>query len=104
MNRKSPADQGARARIRTELNRSMLVEAGAGSGKTHEMATRMAAGIASGVYEIEHMAPGFTELDEAEEMRVRRQSWRDYRAQAKAAGDPNVLALDDAGIQAKHLE
>ena len=35
---------------------------------------------------------------------VRRQSWRDYRAQAKAAGDPNLLALLDAGIEPKHLE
>ncbi len=174
MNRKSPADQAARDRIRTELTRSMLVEAGAGSGKTHEMATRMAAGIASGVYEIEHMAavtftrkaaaemrgrfqlaleqelagtdddparearlhealgrierffagtihafcarllrerpvearvsPDFGELDDADEMMVRRQSWRDYRAQAKAAGDPNLLALLDAGIEPKQLE
>ena len=171
---KVPADQSARDRIRTELTRSMLVEAGAGSGKTHEMATRMAAGIASGAYEIEHMAavtftrkaaaemrgrfqlalehelaatkddsaretrlrdalgkierffagtihafcarllrerpvearvaPGFTELDDAEEMMVRRQSWRDYRAQAKAAGNADLLALLDAGIEPKHLE
>jgi ATP-dependent helicase/nuclease subunit A len=168
-----PTDEAARTRIRTELDRSMLVEAGAGSGKTHEMATRMAAGIAAGTYQIEHMAavtftrkaaaelrgrfqlaleaelakavdgsrqdrlryalsnierffagtihafcarllrerpveagvaPGFTELDDAEEMMVRRQSWRDYRAQAKAAGDTDLLALLDAGVQPKHLD
>ena len=45
------------------------------------------------------VAPGFTELDDAEEMMMRRQSWRDYRAQAKAAGDPNLLALLDAGVR-----
>ena len=35
---------------------NMLVEAGAGSGKTEMLARRMAAGIAEGVYTIEHMA------------------------------------------------
>jgi len=185
----APPDEAARQRIRTELTRSMLVEAGAGSGKTHEMAARMAAGVASGVYDVQHMAavtftrkaaaelrgrfqlaleselfhlngapahgapglqprgigdaarearirtalsnlerffagtihsfcarllrerpveagvsPGFTELDDAEEMMVRRQSWRDYRAQAKAAGDSGILDLLDAGIEPKHLE
>ena len=42
------SDAAARTRIRTELTRSLLVEAGAGSGKTHEMAARMAAGVAAG--------------------------------------------------------
>lgn len=168
----APRDQTARFRIRRELTRSMLVEAGAGSGKTHEMATRMAAGVAEGVYAVEHMAavtftrkaaaelrgrfqlaleadlmaadgdrairlrsalanlerffagtihsfcarllrerpveagvsPGFTELDDAEEMMLRRQSWRDYRAQAKAAGQADLLALLDAGVDARHFE
>ena len=49
------ADQAARTRITTDLQRSLLVEAGAGSGKT-QMAERMAAGVASGVYQLEHMA------------------------------------------------
>src|SRR6187399_1934164 len=157
-------DQQARETIRTELLSNILVEAGAGSGKTQMLAERMAAGVASGDYQIEHMAavtftrkaaselrgrfhlalenqlscslrlqaegkaipgeeariqaalgnlerffagtihsfcarllrerpvesgvsPGFTELDDAEEKLVRQQSWRDYRAQAKATGD-----------------
>jgi ATP-dependent helicase/nuclease subunit A len=50
------ADQSARERIRTELTRSLLVEAGAGSGKTHELAARMAAGVAEGVYDVPAMA------------------------------------------------
>src|SRR6187402_934936 len=70
-NPRAPLDQSARARIRTELTRSLLVEAGAGSGKTHEMATRMAAGIASGVYEIEHMAAVTFTRKAAAEMRGR---------------------------------
>jgi ATP-dependent helicase/nuclease subunit A len=51
-----PPDAPARLRIVTELDRNLLVEAGAGSGKTHELAARMAAGIANGTYELERMA------------------------------------------------
>jgi ATP-dependent helicase/nuclease subunit A len=171
---KPPKDQAARDRIRTELGRSLLVEAGAGSGKTHQLAARMAAGVAEGKYEIEHIAavtftrkaaaelrgrfqialedeltnagkddararrvrdalsklerffagtihafcarllrerpveagvaPGFTELDETEDAIVRQQAWRDYRAQAKAAGDTGYLELLDAGLEPKHFE
>ena len=167
-------DARARERIHASLDRNVLVEAGAGSGKTHEMAARMAAGVAGGVYVVEHMAavtftrkaaaelrgrfqlaletelkkaasdparasrirealsklerffagtihsfcahllrerpveagvsPGFTELDEVEDQRLRRQSWRDYRTQAKAAGDPLMLALLDAGVKPSDLD
>ena len=41
-------DQSSRDRIVQDLQQSLLVEAGAGSGKTHEMARRMAAGVAAG--------------------------------------------------------
>src|SRR6188508_2170706 len=168
-----PPDAAARARIVTELDRNLLVEAGAGSGKTQKLAERMAAGIAAGTYELERMAavtftrkaaaelrgrfqlaleaelkkntdpasqarirqalsnlerffagtihsfcarllrerpveagvsPGFTELDEIEEPLIRQRAWRDYRAQARAAGDPNLLALDEAGISASALD
>ncbi len=174
------ADQPARNRIVAELGRSLLVEAGAGSGKTHELAARMAAGVADGVYQVEHMAavtftrkaaaelrgrfqialeealagcggaagvppdaaradrlrgalanlerffagtihafcarllrerpieagvsPGFTELDEVEERLLRRQSWRDYRSQERAAGNADLARLAEAGIQAKDLD
>jgi ATP-dependent helicase/nuclease subunit A len=50
------ADQRSRNRIISALDRNLLVEAGAGSGKTHMMAARMAAGIASGAHDVEHMA------------------------------------------------
>jgi ATP-dependent helicase/nuclease subunit A len=167
-------DQPARDRIARELGVNLIVEAGAGSGKTKEMSGRMAAGIAAGVYGLEGMAavtftrkaaaelrgrfqlaledelrnagddaerrerivkalsnlerffagtihafcarllrerpveagvsPGFTELDEIEERLVRQQAWRDYRVQARAAGDADLLELIDAGISAKHLD
>ncbi|MEO8678620.1 MAG: UvrD-helicase domain-containing protein [Vicinamibacterales bacterium] len=167
-------DQQSRTRIKTELQRNQLVEAGAGSGKTQMMAERMAAGIASGAYVVEHMAavtftrkaaaelrgrfqlaleqelndagqdnerlarvrlalsnierffagtihsfcahllrerpveagvsPGFTELDEVEDQRLRRQSWRDYRSQLKAAGDPLMLEIIEAGLKPTDLD
>jgi ATP-dependent helicase/nuclease subunit A len=167
-------DQAERRRISTELDRSLLVEAGAGSGKTHEMAARMAAGVASGVYAIEQMAavtftrkaaaelrgrfqlaleaeltaagaqpdradrirralgsierffagtihafcarllrerpveagvsPGFSELDDVEDRLLRRQSWRDFRGQARAEGDADLLLLDEAGIRPSDLD
>jgi ATP-dependent helicase/nuclease subunit A len=49
-------DAAARDRIVRELDRNLLVEAGAGSGKTQKLAERMAAGIATGVYELEGLA------------------------------------------------
>ena len=187
MTDKQPKDAVARARIVTELDRNLLVEAGAGSGKTQKLAERMAAGIASGAYELDGLAavtftrkaaaelrgrfqlaleaelarvfvgrtglgsaalpadldarhtrlrsalsnlerffagtihsfcarllrerpveagvsPGFTELDDVEDRMVRQQSWRDYRAQAKAIGDADLLELLDAGITAKQLD
>jgi ATP-dependent helicase/nuclease subunit A len=49
-------DQAARDRIEQDLDRNLLVEAGAGSGKTESLARRMAAGIAAGRYQVERMA------------------------------------------------
>src|SRR5512135_2584239 len=54
--KKMPIDQPVRDRLVSEFDKNVLVEAGAGSGKTHSLATRMAAGIAAGVYTVEHMA------------------------------------------------
>src|ERR1700760_4657551 len=49
-------DQESRRLIREHLLTNILVEAGAGSGKTQMLAERMAAGVAAGVYNVEHMA------------------------------------------------
>jgi ATP-dependent helicase/nuclease subunit A len=171
------SDQNARNRIIEDLGQNLLVEAGAGSGKTHEMARRMASGIAAGVYQVEHMSavtftrkaaaelrgrfqlaleeelsrntqladasdrvarirsalsnlerffagtihsfcahllrerpveagvpPGFTELDEVADALLRKESWRDFLIAAKAAGDPSVATLSDAGVKPKDLD
>lgn len=165
-------DAAARQRIRDDLHSNLLVEAGAGSGKTHALASRMAAGIATGAYELERMvavtftrkaaaelrgrfqlaleaelqtatdsvaarihhalgnierffagtihafcarlicerpveagvAPGFEELDDAQERVLREQSWRDFRTQALAEGDADLLELEDAGLKPHHLD
>ena len=49
-------DQAARDLIRERLDVNLLVEAGAGSGKTQCLAQRMAAGVLAGRYEVEQMA------------------------------------------------
>jgi ATP-dependent helicase/nuclease subunit A len=64
-------DEQSRRLIVSDLDRNMLVEAGAGSGKTHMMARRMAAGIASGKYRIEHIAAVTFTRKAASELRGR---------------------------------
>jgi ATP-dependent helicase/nuclease subunit A len=172
------SDECSRRAIREDLDTNLLVEAGAGSGKTQMLAERMAAGIASGVYRVEHLAavtftrkaaselrgrfhlalekrllpdsrgfrlepeeeqrvraalsnlerffagtihsfcarllrerpvesgvsPGFTELDEVQDEELRNRSWRDFIANTRSAGDPDMLALLDAGVRPPDLE
>src|SRR5947207_5926448 len=167
-------DEQSRRAIREDLLINMLVEAGAGSGKTQMLAERMAAGVAAGVYDIEHMAavtftrkaaselrgrfhlalerelskppanpdrtarvqaalsnlerffagtihsfcarllrerpvesgvsPGFTELDEVQDLELRQRVWREFISSARAAGDPDVAALLEADIKLKDLD
>ncbi len=170
-------DEQSRRIIREDLLTNILVEAGAGSGKTQMLAARMAAGVAQGVYQIEHMAavtftrkaaselrgrfhlalearlesaykakapevevrrlqaalsnlerffagtihsfcarllrerpvesgvsPGFTELDEVQDLELRKRVWREFIADAREEGDPDVAALLEADIKLKDLD
>ena len=170
-------DEQSRRTIREELLTNILVEAGAGSGKTQMLAARMAAGVAQGVYQIEHMAavtftrkaaselrgrfhlalearlesarkakapeaeirrlqaalsnlerffagtihsfcarllrerpvesgvsPGFTELDEVQDLELRKRVWREFITDAREEGDPDVAALLEADIKLKDLD
>ncbi len=54
--RRTPVDQPVRDRLVSDFETNILVQAGAGSGKTYSLARRMAAGIAAGAYTIEHLA------------------------------------------------
>lgn len=64
-------DQESRRFIREELQTNILVEAGAGSGKTQMLAERMAAGVAAGVYNVEQMAAVTFTRKAASELRGR---------------------------------
>jgi ATP-dependent helicase/nuclease subunit A len=64
-------DEAARETIRTELLTNLLVEAGAGSGKTQMLAERMAAGVATGAYRLEHIAAVTFTRKAASELRGR---------------------------------
>ena len=64
-------DRLSRLRIHEELLENLLVEAGAGSGKTQMLAERMAAGVANGVYQVEHMAAVTFTRKAASELRGR---------------------------------
>ena len=79
-------DQAARDRIKTALNVNMLVEAGAGSGKTYMMAVRMAAGVARGDYDARRMAAVTFTRKAAAELRGRFQEALEKEL-ASAAGD-----------------
>src|ERR1700752_2336321 len=175
-------DAQSRSTIRGELLTNILVEAGAGSGKTQMLAERMAAGIAAGVYRVEQLAavtftrkaaselrgrfhlaleaelskarsdarpvatldteriariesalsnlerffagtihsfcarllrerpvesgvsPGFTELDEVQDLQLRQRAWREFITNARAAGDPDMMALLQADIRPPDLD
>ena len=174
------ADAESRRVIREDLLTNILVEAGAGSGKTQMLAQRMAAGVATGVYQVERMAavtftrkaaselrgrfhlalenrlrdlprpsrgeppdanaerlnaalgnlerffagtihsfcarllrerpveagvsPGFTELDEIQDLELRKRSWREFISNCRAAGDPDMLALLETGVRPGDLD
>src|SRR3990172_9195248 len=76
-------DQEARDLIEQRLDANLLVEAGAGSGKTESLARRMAAGIAGGVYGIEHMAAVTFTRKAAAELRGRFQIQLERRLAAE---------------------
>jgi len=78
-----PPDQAARDRIASELDTTLFVEAGAGSGKTTALVGRVVALVTSGVVELRNVAAiTFTEKAGAElRDRVRRE------LQAKAEGE-----------------
>ena len=174
-------DLESRRLVRKDLLTNILLEAGAGSGKTQMLAERMAAGVAAGVYSIEQMAavtftrkaaselrgrfhlalegelskaldlssplpiahervdrvrlalanmerffggtihsfcarllrerpvesgvsPGFTELDEVQDFELRQRVWRDFITSGRSAGNPDLLALLEAGIRPQDLD
>ena len=64
-------DRESRRKIHENLFENILVEAGAGSGKTQMLAERMAAGVAAGAYQVQHMAAVTFTRKAASELRGR---------------------------------
>jgi ATP-dependent helicase/nuclease subunit A len=81
-------DQAARDLIESALDRNVLVEAGAGSGKTESLARRMGAGIATGRYAVEHMAAVTFTRKAAAELRGRFQL--DLERRLRTAAEPGA--------------
>jgi ATP-dependent helicase/nuclease subunit A len=101
-----PPDQAARDRISSDLDATLFVEAGAGSGKTTALVARVVALVTSGAVELRQVAAiTFTEKAGAElRDRVRRQ----LQQVAEGAGDEAercrvaLVQLDGAAIGTLH--
>lgn len=76
-------DHDARDLIERRLDLNLLVEAGAGSGKTESLARRMAAGVVEGVYDVEAMAAVTFTRKAAAELRGRFQIVLEGKLQAE---------------------
>ena len=82
-----PIDQEQRLRIRTSLDENLFVEAGAGTGKTTALVSRITALIASGQAEMNGLAAiTFTDAAAGElRERVRRELEEDARDERRTA-------------------
>ncbi|MGD2070301.1 MAG: UvrD-helicase domain-containing protein [Gemmatimonadota bacterium] len=80
-------DRGDRDRIVTDLDRNLLVEAGAGSGKTRALVERMIALVRDRGVEVDAVAAVTFTRKAASELRERFQSYLE-----KALGDPDLPA------------
>jgi len=93
-------DRAARARIRTSLAESLLVEASAGTGKTTELIARIVAVLASGLTTISHIVAVTFTNKAAGEMKLRLRQELD-RAREITADPRERLNIEDA---LEHLE
>ncbi len=96
----APPDQAARDRIVEDLDTSLLVEAGAGSGKTTALLERMVALLATGRARAPEIAAVTFTKKAAAELRERFQiALEDGFRRAREAGDEEVAARLDAALQ-----
>lgn len=88
-------DADARARIVSDLDVNLLVEAGAGSGKTTELIRRMIALLETGTATVDEIAAVTFTRKAAAELRERFQTAVELRAaEARASGAPGELAAE----------
>jgi ATP-dependent helicase/nuclease subunit A len=93
-------DAEARRRIAEDLSTNLIVEAGAGAGKTTEMVRRMVALVRSGIANVDHIAAVTFTRKAAAELRERFQTAleRELRA-ALQTGDTAASERLDAGLR-----
>ncbi|MBI4538431.1 MAG: UvrD-helicase domain-containing protein [Gemmatimonadetes bacterium] len=95
-----PADQAARDRIRTALDTNLLVEAGAGSGKTTELVQRMVALVAGGRIGVDEIvAVTFTRKAAAELAEAFRDRLEESLRGAHRAGDQVTVERCDRALR-----
>lgn len=96
-----PADQAARHAIATDLTGSLLVEAGAGTGKTTSLIERVVSLVASGVPLRQVAAITFTEAAAAE-LRERLRDRLTAAEEAEIVPAGTTLQLDEAAVCTLH--
>jgi len=89
-------DQTARDRILTDLDRNLLVQAGAGAGKTHALIGRMVEVVRTGRQDVQHMAAITFTKKAAGEMKSRFHSVLRETLAATPDSDPSHRRLSDA--------
>jgi ATP-dependent helicase/nuclease subunit A len=87
-------DAQARTRIGDDLDTNLLVEAGAGSGKTTELVTRMVALVASGVATVDEIAAVTFTRKAAAALRERFQMHLEERVAEPSEADSDRLVRD----------
>jgi ATP-dependent helicase/nuclease subunit A len=93
-------DHAARVRIRTDLDANLLVEAGAGAGKTTEMVKRMVALVRSGRAEAAQIAAVTFTRKAAAELRERFQTELERELRdAAGRGEHDVVARIDGALR-----
>ena len=93
-------DDDSRDRIRTELDTNLLVEAGAGSGKTTVLVDRMVALVRTGAARVEEVAAVTFTRKAAAELRQRFQTRLESELEAaRTAGDQEVTVRLDSALR-----
>ena len=91
-----PPDQAARDRVREDLQRNLLVEAGAGSGKTTSLIDRMVALVRSGACPVDRIAAVTFTRKAAAELRQKFQERLEGVAVELPPEHPDLPALEKA--------
>ena len=91
-----PPDQEARDRIRRDLDRNLLVEAGAGSGKTTSLVDRMVALVRSGACTVDQIAAVTFTRKAAAELRQKFQVVLEREAARLVPEHPDLPVLEAA--------